>query len=56
MPAKLLTPEEVAERLQLKVKTVERLIERGDIPAELVDGRWVIREEDAREFAANFNH
>ena len=56
METKLLTPEEIAQRLQLKVMTVERLIERGDIPAEFVDGRWVIREEDARQFALNFNH
>ncbi|MHB1419089.1 MAG: helix-turn-helix domain-containing protein [Bacillota bacterium] len=56
METKLLTPEEVAQQLGLKVKIVERLIELGDIPAKLVDGRWVIREEDAHQFALNFNH
>ncbi len=56
MGDRLLALEEVAERLQLKVKTVERLVERGDLPAEMVDGHWMVQEEDARQFALNFNH
>lgn len=41
-----LTTVEAAERLRCHEKTVRRMIRRGELPAEYVAGRYLIRAED----------
>jgi len=41
-----LTTTEAAAELRCHEKTVRRMIRRGDIPAVLVAGRWLIEEAD----------
>ena len=43
-PLKLLTSEETAKLLQVSRRTVERMINRKDLPAFKVGGQWRIHE------------
>lgn len=46
----LLTPEQVAERLQVTIRTVYQWLADGDLPAFKLGRAWRISEEDLQEF------
>jgi len=43
-PLRLLTPHETAELLQVSKRTLQRMINRKDLPAFKVGGQWRIHE------------
>lgn len=47
---KLLTIKEVAEVLNVNPRTVNRMIDRGELPAVKVGNRWRIKPEDVKDF------
>jgi excisionase family DNA binding protein len=50
VPDRLLTADEVAEKLSIGLSTAYRLLQRGDLPSVRI-GRWVrVRPEDLRRF------
>ena len=50
MNEKLLTPEQVAERLQVTERTVYAWLRRGNLPALKLGRLWRIRPEDLETF------
>jgi excisionase family DNA binding protein len=50
---KLLTPEEVAEKLSIKFRTVHGWLRTGKLKGVKVGRLWRIREEDLEEFVKN---
>ena len=50
MDEKLLTPEQVAERLQVTERTVYGWLRRGTLPALKLGRLWRIRSEDLEGF------
>ena len=50
MNEKLLTPEQVAERLQVTERTVYEWLRRGTLPALKLGRLWRIRPEDLEGF------
>ena len=44
--SRLLTPNEVAERLRVSTMTVYRLIKSGELPAARISSSYRLREED----------
>ena len=50
MKEKLLTPEQVAERLQVTERTVYAWLRRGNLPALKLGRLWRIRPEDLEGF------
>ena len=50
MNEKLLTPEQVAERLQVTERTVYGWLRRGNLPALKLGRLWRIRPEDLEGF------
>jgi len=50
MTEKLLTPEQVAERLQVTERTVYGWLRRGTLPALKLGRLWRIRPEDLEAF------
>ena len=46
----LLTTQEAALRLGLSPRSVRLYCRRGDLPAQLLGGQWLIREADALRF------
>ena len=53
MNEKLLTPEQVAERLQVTERTVYGWLRRGKLPALKLGRLWRIRPEDLEAFLEN---
>jgi excisionase family DNA binding protein len=45
-----LTPEEVAQRLQLHVQTVKRLLRQGKMPGYKIEGSWRVYPEELRDW------
>lgn len=50
MPKNLLTPEQVAERLQISVFTLKDYLRKGKIKGIKVGNRWRIKEEALEAF------
>lgn len=46
----IMTPEQVAEYLQVVTRTVYRMIDRGDLLAAKIGRVWRIRKEDVDEY------
>jgi len=55
MIEKLLTPEEAAERLAIKPRTVRDWLRKGKLPASRSGKLWRIREADLDEYIRNIN-
>ena len=53
MDEKLLTPEQVAKRLQVTERTVYGWLRRGGLPALKLGRLWRIRPEDLEAFLEN---
>jgi len=53
MNEKLLTPEQVAERLQVTERTVYGWLRRGKLPALKLGRLWRIRPDDLETFLEN---
>jgi excisionase family DNA binding protein len=53
MNEKLLTPEQVAERLQVTERTVYSWLRRGKLPALKLGRLWRIRPDDLETFLEN---
>ena len=53
MNEKLLTPEQVAERLQVTERTVYGWLRRGTLPALKLGRLWRVRPEDLEAFLEN---
>jgi len=49
MEDRLLTPEEVAERLAIKPKTVRDYLRAGKLPSVKIGKLWRVRESDLQE-------
>jgi len=47
---RLMTPEEVAEALQMHVETVKRLLRQGKLPGFKVAGQWRISPSELKTF------
>lgn len=47
---KFYTPQEVADMLNVTLRTVYRYIKAEDLKANKVQGRWAIAEKDLEEF------
>jgi len=47
---RLMRKDEVAETLSVSVRTIERLIERGELPAVVVGSRLRVRPESVERF------
>jgi excisionase family DNA binding protein len=50
---KLLTLREAAEILRLSTRTVREYVQRGEIEARIIGGRWRLRREALDAFFAN---
>lgn len=46
----LLTPQEVADRLKVHLRTVYIYLRRGDLPGAKIGDNWRIRESDLKRF------
>lgn len=55
MAEQLLTPEQAAERLAMKPRTVKDWLQKGKLPASRAGKCWRIREADLDEFIRNIS-
>jgi excisionase family DNA binding protein len=50
--SRLLSTAEAAAELGISAARVRKLIEGGQLPAERIGGRWVVKESDVKAWAA----
>jgi predicted site-specific integrase-resolvase len=50
----VLTTTQLAEKAKISRYTVEREIRRGNLKAEKLSGRWIVADDEAERWAAQF--